>query len=158
MSEQHRELKYERTGKPQLPSWWTDMAWPRLKDANYGEVAAKASIVAGRESPWRGDSITKFVQGTARTRELANGISRALGIPQPFFTARSEREARALQAVMETTEPLISSEQEAKLHALDQAAEAERRAAIDQTAPVHSADDKGRVAGRRTRRATRQRS
>lgn len=130
-----------------------------LEEADNKTVAAKASIHAGRSSPWGGDAISKFISGSARTRELANGISFALGIPQPFFTARSEKEAIAMAAVMEAFGPTeLNPDQRAKLQALDELGEAERRAAIDQTVPVHSADDERRNGRGRARRATRQRS
>ena len=160
MGEEPRNMKYERSGKPTLPDWWTRIAFPLLKAADYGQVAAKASVYAGRQNPWRGDAISKFVSGTARTRELANGISRALGIPQPFFTARSEKEAIAISAVMEASEASeLNPEQRARLEVLDQVADSERRSAIDQTLPIQSADDDERRTGRRrTRRTTRQRS
>jgi hypothetical protein len=153
-------MKYERKGKPQLPDWWTDLAFPLLDKASYKSIATHASAHACRESPWTASAISKFVSGAARTRELANGISYALGIPQPFFTARSEKEAKALTAVMEASEPLLSEEQRARLRELDlfgtDAAPALPEA--DQTPEIQFRDDEGKTRRGRTRRAAHKRS
>lgn len=132
---------YERSGKPKLPGWWTERVFPILErsDVDFGELAAKASRFAGRASPWKRDAISKFKNGVAQTRELANGISLALGVPPPYFEARSEKEAKAIQALLEATGPsAITADQQGKLVVLDQASEAERRSAIDQTRGVPS--------------------
>lgn len=150
---------YERSGKPNLPRWWTDLVFPKLEQVDYAELAAAASAFAGRASPWKRDAITKFKTGAARTRELANGISLALGIPQPYFEARSEKESQAMRAVMELGNPPseVSKDQDAKLAALDVAGDRERRAAIDQTRRVPSADE-GTSRRGRARRTTRGRA
>ena len=92
---------YERAGKPKLPKWWTDIVWPIIdgKDIDRAELAKKASEHMGRKSPWKSDAISKFRSGVAVTRELANGISKALGEPQPYFEARSPAESRAMEHV-----------------------------------------------------------
>ncbi len=91
--------KYERAGKPVLPKWWTDKIWPLLDNENYRQLADRASTAAGRESAWGGDAITKFRQGSAVTRELANAISQVLGVAQPFWEARSEKEALEFEMI-----------------------------------------------------------
>lgn len=152
---------YERAGKPSLPKWWTDVVFPRLKDkdVDYGEIAAKASIYANRKSAWKRDAISKFVSGSARTRELANGISLALGVDQPYFTARSAKESCAIKAVMDAVEgPTVNPEQQARLIALDQAGEGERKSAIDQSQAILSQDDEGTSGRGRVGRTTRRRS
>lgn len=150
---------YERSGKPNLPDWWTKLAFPKFEEVDYAELAAKASKYAGRTSPWKRDAITKFKTGAARTRELANGISLALGIPQPYFEARSEKESQAISAVMELGNPPsdVSRDRDAKLAALDVAADREKRAAIDQTRRVPSDDERTSRRGR-ARRTTRGRA
>ena len=152
-------MKYERAGKPKLPQWWTDLAFPALQDADYGEVAEKASKYAGRKSPWKRDAISKFVSGVARTRELANGISHALGIAQPFFTARSEQESKAIKNLMEAFGPTLTPDQQSRLQVLDELGDEDEMSAIDQTHDVESIDDDKRgPGGGRPRRITRQRS
>ena len=93
-----RNRRYERAGQSDIPDWWMDLATERIKSANNADVAAAASSHAGRTSAWTGDAISKFfLYGTGRTRELTNGISHALGIPPPFFTARSAEEAEVFE-------------------------------------------------------------
>lgn len=152
----------ERT-RHDLPKWWTDLAWPLLekKETNYADVAAMASKYAGRKSPWGGTAITKFKQGTAgRTRELANAISHALKIPQPYFEARSPKESRAITELMSAFDPTVNMTvgQTTRLEALDSLEDEERRAALDQRDRITSADDERAVGSRRTRRPPRRRS
>jgi hypothetical protein len=152
---------YERSGKHDLPKWWTDLAWPALEKAKYGDVAVKASAHAGRKSAWDSSAITKFKLGTAgRTRELANGISYALGIPQPFFTARSEEEAKSMTGIMRAFDSTVNvtNGQAGRLKALDALEDAERRSALDQTDHVTSADDERAAGRRRTGRTPRRRT
>jgi hypothetical protein len=150
---------YERSGKPKLPAWWVAVVFPLLEKVDHAVIANLASQYAGRKSPWKRDAISKFKSGAARTRELANGISLALGVPQPYFEARSAKESQAIAAVMELsgTPSEITPEQRGKLAALDQAAEAARVSTVDQSKPVLS-DDEGTHRRRRTRRSTGRRS
>lgn len=148
---------YERTGKPQLPKWWTDVVFPLLEKSgvDYGELAEKASIFAGRTSHWKRDAISKFKSGAARTRELANGISMALGVPQPYFEARSQDESKAISALMVAVGGVQTTpDQDAKIALLNQAADKERAAVSDQTREVSSRDE-GTSRRGRARRATR---
>lgn len=150
---------YERSGKPKLPDWWTRLAFPLLEsdDVDFGDVAAKASEFVGRQSAWKRDAISKFKSGVAVTRELANGISHALGIPQPFFEARSPGEAAAIMAVMRITPPTTTNpDQLGKAEAAAQGAEAVAKELFDQIAPVQSAHE-GRTGSRRTGRPARRR-
>ena len=151
---------YERTGKPTLPKWWTDVVFPILEKpgVDYTDLAKRASIFAGRTSPWKRDAISKFKSGAARTRELANGISLALGIPQPYFEARSPKESKAIAAVMLAAEgPQTTPDQDAKIALLNQISDEERRSASDQTRPVPSRDEGTSRRGRH-RRSTRGRA
>lgn len=147
--------KVERLGKAKLPGWWTDLAFPKLEAAKYADVAKRASILAGRKSAWTPSAISRFVSGEATTRELANAISSVFEIPQPYFEARSAAESKAIKGIMDMNPAEPNPEQEAKLRALDQAGEVERRFAIDQTDPLQSKDERTsgrRRAGRITRR------
>lgn len=102
---------YERSGKPELPVWWTSVAWKRLDEdgRSYSEIAREASRIAGRESPWGGTAISKLKDGSAVTRELANALSDVLELPRPYFDARSEAEARAMMAAQNLHDSLSST-------------------------------------------------
>lgn len=132
--------KYERSGKPTLPKWWTEIVWPLLEQENYRKLAARASEIAGRESPWGGDAITKFRQGSAVTRELTNAISAALGVAIPFWEAETETEAlefalvraRRTQVVVEKATPDKRDRRNRVAAALEDAVDAKK----DQTGSV----------------------
>jgi hypothetical protein len=153
--------RYERAGKPKLPTWWTELVFPLLEsgDVDLAEIAALASKFAGRRSPWKRDAISKFKSGSARTRELANGISYALNVPCPYYEARSPAEANAFMGIMRLYDASAQTnpDQQVKLLAADQMAERERRSAIDQTLPVPSDDERSPRRGR-SRRASRGRA
>lgn len=95
--------KKERAGNPELPEWWLAKAIPLLdspsiKNADIARAASQfAERPAGHE--WRSDAISKFKDGIGRSVALANGISQALGVPPPFFTAPTERAASEMLAV-----------------------------------------------------------
>ncbi len=150
----------ERLGKPTLPKWWTEIVFPLLEnpDVDYGVLAEKASIFASRTSPWKRDAISKFKSGAARTRELANGISMALGVPQPYFEARSPKESEAISALMLAVGGTPTTpDQDAKIALLNDVGDKERAAASDQTRRVPSRDE-GTSRRGRTRRSTRGRA
>jgi hypothetical protein len=159
MSGTEEPKQYERQGRPDLPKWWTDLAFPLIRAGDNKQIAARASIYAGRKKAWGGDAISKFVSGVARTRELANGISRALGVPQPFFEARTAKESEAISAVMElaaSTGP--TPEQQRRLMLLDQLKDEEQRSANGQTERVSSKNEARGHGRRRAGRATRGRT
>lgn len=142
---------YERTGKPTLPKWWTDLVFPMLekKENRYEDIAERASEHAGRTSYWDSSSISKFKTGKVQTRELANGISYALGVPFPYFEARTPEEAEAFMAarkLYDAAQP--SSERYVKLLTTDELAERERRSALDQSDPVPSNNERSTQRGR----------
>src|SRR6185436_15504109 len=112
--------KYERSGKVNPPQWWLDKVLPLLDDPSikHSDIAQAASRHAGRTSPWKGDAISKFASGTVRTIELANGISAALKVVQPFFTAPTEAAASAMSVIVERERTHLDEKQQ-KLRAID---------------------------------------
>jgi hypothetical protein len=166
MRDDQREKAYERSGRPDLPGWWTSIVFSLLRkqedrEGNHMDFAAVARIAseyAGRRSAWKGDAISKFISGAARTRELANGISHALGVAQPFFTARSENEAKAIEALMASSGSVaISPIQSGRMQAADEAVMQDRALRNDQTDLVVSEDERA-AKHRRSRRTSRERS
>ena len=155
--------KYERSGKVRVPEWWLAKVLPLLDhpSVKLADVARAASRHAGRTSPWKTDAISKFATGTVRTIELTNGISAALGVVQPFFTAPTEAAASAMSLIAQDTH-VANVEQHKKLSAFDRVAAREIESVdVDQgrNAAVASPDHGSKVGrGGRTRRAARSRS
>ncbi len=154
--------KYERSGKARVPQWWLDRVLPILNSRNirYEDLAREASRHAGRSSPWRGDAISKFASGEVRTIELTNGISAALGVVQPFFTAPTEATASAfnlaLKRAQDHEDKTRHPDQDQLLSVTDELAdEAIRRGVVDvkRSAAVLSSDhgDKSGRGGRARR-------
>lgn len=140
---------YERLGRPKLPEWWTDLAWRKVDqdERNLTELAKAASRIAGRTNAWGGDAISKMRAGSSVTRELANALSAVLGIPQPYFEARSPAESRAISALMEsrddatvpsTNNPETISRRSRIFSALDNTVDDAR----GQNDPVESSDER----------------
>lgn len=125
--------KYERSGKTQVPQWWLDKVIPILDRTTMtnDEIARRASEYIGRASPWKGDAISKFKEGQVRTIELTNGISAALQVPPPFFTAPTEEAAIQMTLVVKqyTQDEVAQDVSERKLSTYDGVAAGEQRAA-----------------------------
>jgi|SRR5882757_1600052 len=111
--------KKEISGSPEIPEWWLSKAIPMLDSPGIknADIARAASRFAGRSDghQWRYDSISKFKAGIGRSVALTNGISAALGIPPPFFTASSEKAASVMFAVA----LLAQAELDAALEVID---------------------------------------
>jgi hypothetical protein len=117
-----------------------------LDNANYKQLAAQASTAAGRRSPWKGDAITKFRQGSAVTRELANALSTVLGVAIPFWEAVSEKEALEFEVVRsrnaQVTDGQPTPDKGIKRARVVEALEQAVSATTDQTRPVASKDER----------------
>lgn len=96
----------ERKSRVQVPLWWLEIALPKLDspDTNLADVARVASDHAGRKKAWDSSAISKFKTGEGRTVALTNGISHALGIEQPFFTAPTEIAAKQMALIIQADE------------------------------------------------------
>jgi hypothetical protein len=124
----------ERMDAPDVPTWWLEKVLPLLDSpaVDPAEVARHASIHAQRQSPWTANSISKFKSGTGRTVALVNGISSALQIPQPFFTAPTEAAAVEMAQIVRSAKPQAKPQLDApveKLAVVDGVAAREIRAA-----------------------------
>lgn len=94
----------ERSSNVEIPEWWLSKALAMLRSpgVRLADVARDASLHAGRGSAWDKSAISKFIKpGTGRTVALTNGISAALKIPPPFFTAMDEQAAVDMQQAMQ---------------------------------------------------------
>ena len=150
----------ERMSKLDPPRWWLDKALPLLRSPSvkHADVAREASLHVGRRKHWTPSAISKFIDGTGRTFALANGISAALRIPQPFFVAPSEKVASEMLAVLKREQANATE----ALNALDGAFAREiHKTALDaDRARGVGSSDNGVKSGRgaRTERAGRGRS
>src|SRR5262245_61549005 len=95
---------YERSYTP--PPWWLAELRQAIESVGWTHagVAAAASKAAGRDPPWDGSRVTKFLQGKNQTLELTLALADAVGIAPPVFEARSKSDAeefRKLQRKLE---------------------------------------------------------
>jgi hypothetical protein len=113
-----------------VPDWWTDLAytWCRtLADLRSDEaIGMELARVAGRSVPWSKVTIGRFFRKDAQritSREIADALQKLLPRLPPYVVIPGDfQEAMALDVV----------------HAA-----AERRRAVEGTAPHHAADESG---------------
>lgn len=155
--------KYERMSKDDVPGWWLDKVLPLLDgpSTKAADVARDASAHAGRTSPWTPSAISRFKDGIGRTVALTNGISAALQVPQPFFTAPTERAAAEILQIVKR-EQAHAEEERKKRQVVDGVARGAIHTAMvdsERKRTVMSVDD-GAQSGRgeRTGRASRRRT
>lgn len=154
----------ERSGRAKIPQWWLDKVLPMLNDRSIrlADVAEAASRHAGRKSAWGRDAISKFATGIGQTVELANGISAALHVPQPFFTAPSETAASAMALIVERErEPPYDDYDRRNLAAYDSSHAREMKSVgsgMSHSAAVGSSDGEEGARGKRSGRPGRGRS
>lgn len=122
---------YERAGRLKIPQWWLDLALAKLDQPGIRgvDVAARASAFVGRRKPWDASAISKFKAGHGRTMQMVEGLSFALGIVRPFFTASTETAANVMMQLEGLSNP-VSSPDAAKFALADQAVATEVRKAI----------------------------
>lgn len=143
--------KNERMSKVEIPAWWLAKAMPLLNSptVKLADVARAASAHAGRSNPWDQSAISKFKDGVGRTVALTNGISEALRIPPPFFTAPTEQAASEMYVILQR-------ERERTLSIADGVADAAFRDGLvdaGRARGAHSFDGAKRGPGERSRRA-----
>lgn len=127
-----------------VPEWWLLQAAPRIKAKwTHAKLAKQASDLAGRETPWGGDRITKLLENTNATLELVNAVSDAIGLARPVFIARHEPEAKELMATAKTFDVVgIRAAAVPKVAAALQRVEAMAKDRSDQTKPVDSENER----------------
>jgi hypothetical protein len=158
----HRDPRYplgvrDRGRAFEAPDWWLKIARPLInKTKGLVELGRLLAKRAGRATPWSHTVLSKFASGeTEATQELAIAISEHFGIPRPFYVPVNEREAVAMQAIIDMrpapskfTDPVRIARERELIEQLEQLEHETRR----QGAVLQSADEaSGRSRSRRPR-------
>lgn len=152
---------YERGDGIELEPWWVEelIALIDVSPHPQKRLAELAAAPIGRTEPWDQSAVSRFKSGANRTREIAEGLAKVLGMPAPMYMPRSMKEALALQAVARGFDPTTTPtspnpDLTRKLSDADQVLDVNQELESDQTAPVTSSDErsKGRRGARRSPR------
>lgn len=150
----------ERAGRLAIPRWWLDLAFARLErpGTKSADVARLASEHVGRRKPWDVSAISKFKAGCGQTMQMIDGLSFALGIARPFFTAPTEGAAVLMSEIERLSNAtLLSTPVAHKLALADATVDKEVRNAIVDGSRARGvtssgyADSRARGVGVRTR-------
>lgn len=138
------------------PMWWIEELGRviSIESWDHATLARRAREIDGRGKSWGPDRISKMRTGANVTLELVLAVSKAVGLPPPFFEATSMDEARAFERFRRRLDADLTADQNARNAAVAQALDAAVQDAKDQTQPVVSRDE-GSPRDPRTRRAPR---
>lgn len=147
--------KGERGDSIDIQSWWMDLVNEMVdkRPEKLVEIGARVAELVGRKAAWDHGAVRRFLDNEVTTREMAIGFSRFLGIPQPYYDARTPAEAFDLQRVHDRySQPSESNPDKVrKLSVLDQAADVAEEEIDRHMERVESPDDE-RTSGRRRAR------
>lgn len=158
-----RERKARAKGA-NLPPWFLSKVREIVDERkeslseSLGELGELLAEAVGRPDAWDHSAVSRFLNEEVTTVPMAEAFAVLLGIPRPFYTARSFDEGLALQQVSrryDTRGP--TPDQARRLATADQVLESAEEDARDQTRGVRSKDEGASRRGR-TGRAARGRS
>lgn len=150
------------TGKPRakganVEDWWMIMVRKIVegRKEDLGETLSDLGVAlaeaVGRDEAWNHGSVSRFLGERNITADMAAAFSKLFGIPQPFFSARSEEEALALQQVSRRYDDKpLNPDQKQRRGELDQALDAAEVEVRGQSSGVVSTDE-ARGGGRGSR-------
>ncbi len=133
------------------PAWWIEKVRDLVEkmDVSLGDLGRDLADAVGREEAWDHSSVSRFLTEKNMTAPMADAFALLLGIPRPFYEARTLDEAFALQSVAKRYDSAaVNPEQTRRLAVADQVVESEVELVRDRTRPVKS-DNEG--TGRRGR-------
>jgi adenylate kinase family enzyme len=149
-------LQDGRANGVDLPEWWLEKVRELVDERNESMVQLGKALadVVGRHEPWSHSIVSRFLRNRNTTIDMAEAFVALLGIPRPFFVARSMDEALSYEQVSRRYgAPRLNPEQQRRLATVDQVVEAAQEEADDQTRKVSSKDERAPRSGRSGRAA-----
>jgi hypothetical protein len=130
-----------------LPEWWLVRVRELVDERgeNMTQIGIALAAQIGRDEIWDHSAVSRFLNNKVTTQPMAEAFAQLLGLPRPFYLARTLDEAIALQAVALRYDPKPAS---SRLSAVDQVAETLEAEARDQSRGVASVDERSGRRGR----------